>query len=447
MYSNESNISLANVTFNKNHAGLGGGLGVLENTNSVVTLLNITFKDNSADYIGGGAYIRNGISTLNHVTFHGNIDTSGGGALYNDGASPTISNSIFWGDSSEIINKSDNGYGVSTPTIKDSVISTGCPAGATCTNIITTDPKLGLLADNGGLTQTMALGAGSSAIDTGGQNSTCAASDQRGVTRPQGAGCDIGAYEALTSSMLVNSVLPTSRSVQVGSMATIYHTVINPNANAIQNVTLSMANAPAGTFAYQQTNCTSNAVMGPMNPSLDIPSGGMICYVLMFTPSAAFNATDAYIRVESNAVPVSNLYPGINTWLLRAASVAGPDIIAQTTTADLHQMACSGAVAFAVATSNVGAAASGDITVTANTGSASLPISVSIQETNPGTGAIIGDNILQGVGAGDNRTVAVFVTFNGCVSFDPAVNRIFIEFRDASNNVVGSTSTAVSTNR
>lgn len=48
---------------------------------------------------------------------------------------------------------------------------------------------------------------------------------------------------------------------------------------------------------------------------------------------------------------------------------------------------------------------------------------------------------------GTNRTVAVFVTFKGCVAFDLAINRIFIEFRDVSNNVVGSTSTAVSTNR
>jgi hypothetical protein len=60
---------------------------------------------------------------------------------------------------------------------------------------------------------------------------------------------------------------------------------------------------------------------------------------------------------------------------------------------------------------------------------------------------VIVDHILNNLGAGENRTVGVFVTFNGCVSFDLAANRIFIEFRDASNNVVGSTSTAVSTSR
>ena len=59
------------------------------------------------------------------------------------------------------------------------------------------DPLLGPLEDNGGPTQTMALGFASAAIDAG-DDSTCAAApvnnrDQRGITRPQGPHCDIGA--------------------------------------------------------------------------------------------------------------------------------------------------------------------------------------------------------------------------------------------------------------
>ncbi|HET6865942.1 MAG TPA: fibronectin type III domain-containing protein, partial [Solirubrobacteraceae bacterium] len=54
------------------------------------------------------------------------------------------------------------------------------------------DPKLGPLQGNGGPTPTMALGAGSAAIDRG---AGCASTDQRGLTRPVGAACDIGAYE------------------------------------------------------------------------------------------------------------------------------------------------------------------------------------------------------------------------------------------------------------
>ena len=246
---------------------------------------------------------------------------------------------------------------------------------------------------------------------------------------------------------LVNSVLPTSRTVPVGTMATIFNTVINAGLETAYGVTLSMSPTPVGTFVYQQTDCATNAIIGTPNPSLVLAPGGVLCYVLSFTPSATFSATSVHIQAQAINGPSTNLLTGINTWLLRATDTLGPDIIALTTTTDFHQVSCSGANAFAVALSNVGAAATGDITVTANTGSATLPLSISISETDPATGAVIGDHILQSVGAGENRTVAVFVTFNGCIAFDPAANRIFIEFRDASNNVVGSTSTAVSTGR
>jgi hypothetical protein len=56
------------------------------------------------------------------------------------------------------------------------------------------DPLLEELTDNGGPTPTMALRLGSPAIDAG-DDSACPPSDQRGVPRPQGFACDIGAYE------------------------------------------------------------------------------------------------------------------------------------------------------------------------------------------------------------------------------------------------------------
>ena len=60
---------------------------------------------------------------------------------------------------------------------------------------ISVNPMLGALADNGGPTLTHALLPGSPAIDAG-NDAACSATDQRGVTRPQGAHCDIGSYEA-----------------------------------------------------------------------------------------------------------------------------------------------------------------------------------------------------------------------------------------------------------
>jgi hypothetical protein len=68
-----------------------------------------------------------------------------------------------------------------------------CSAGGV--NFLTGDPLLGLLRDNGGPTQTMALLTGTPAIDAG-SLADCPATDQRGVSRPQGAGCDIGSFES-----------------------------------------------------------------------------------------------------------------------------------------------------------------------------------------------------------------------------------------------------------
>jgi hypothetical protein len=70
-----------------------------------------------------------------------------------------------------------------------------------CSAELSGDPNLGPLADNGGATQTMELLAGSPAIDAG-NDGLCAAApvnnlDQRGIARPQGPHCDIGAFEVV----------------------------------------------------------------------------------------------------------------------------------------------------------------------------------------------------------------------------------------------------------
>lgn len=68
------------------------------------------------------------------------------------------------------------------------------------------DPLLGPLEDHQGLNDTMAITSASPAYDASG---TCdwgggeLATDQRGMTRPQGANCDIGAFEADQTAPLV----------------------------------------------------------------------------------------------------------------------------------------------------------------------------------------------------------------------------------------------------
>ena len=62
------------------------------------------------------------------------------------------------------------------------------------------NPLLGPLANNGGPTQTMALGPGSAAIDQLPVGSNCPPTDQRGIARPQGPACDIGAFELVPAA-------------------------------------------------------------------------------------------------------------------------------------------------------------------------------------------------------------------------------------------------------
>jgi hypothetical protein len=69
-----------------------------------------------------------------------------------------------------------------------------CPALTGPGDLKKTAAKVGPLQDNGGPTLTHALLDGSPAIDAGGA-ANCPPTDQRGISRPQGPTCDIGAYE------------------------------------------------------------------------------------------------------------------------------------------------------------------------------------------------------------------------------------------------------------
>src|SRR5207253_2355473 len=79
---------------------------------------------------------------------------------------------------------------------------TSCGFSTPLGSLVSTNPQLGPLQSNGGPTQTMALPLQSAAVDAipAALNGCTGSSDQRGVARPQGAGCDIGAFELAQSS-------------------------------------------------------------------------------------------------------------------------------------------------------------------------------------------------------------------------------------------------------
>jgi hypothetical protein len=89
---------------------------------------------------------------------------------------------------------------------------------ATCAHEVQGNPALAPLASNGGPTQTAALSAGSAAIDkVPMSDSECAGgTDQRGVKRPVGAGCDIGAFEVtpMVQGTPVVSASPRSATIR-----------------------------------------------------------------------------------------------------------------------------------------------------------------------------------------------------------------------------------------
>lgn len=218
----DSSPVLVGVTFSGNSAQNLGGALLNSSTGaggmSRPSFTNVTFTDNST--LGSGGAIYNATAqggdtspVLLNVTFHGN-HASDGGAIYNSADTgvvhPTYRNVILWGDSASSgngpeIHHREVGGGSSESAIVYSIVEGGDAgsyrldgsadtAFSSGVGNLDADPLLGGLGDNGGATPTMLPGAGSAAIDAS-PDPDCPATDQRGVTRPQGPQCDIGAVE------------------------------------------------------------------------------------------------------------------------------------------------------------------------------------------------------------------------------------------------------------
>ncbi|MBK9925984.1 MAG: hypothetical protein IPP66_11930 [Anaerolineales bacterium] len=240
LYTQNSNPALNNVSFIGNTAtsGAGGGMNnqVLNGATdeySIPLLSNVTFSGNVAK---GGAGLFNNRShpVLTNVTFSGNTASVRGGAILNEGASPILQNITITGNSApagaggSIRNVQSSSGFVSNPQIYSSILWNNGPdeittdgtgtitvvdsivqGGYAGVNVMTSDPLLVPLANNNGFTQTHALMAGSPAIDAGGVNAACSSTDQRGIVRPQGNACDVGAYEYEGVSGPIATFTPT----------------------------------------------------------------------------------------------------------------------------------------------------------------------------------------------------------------------------------------------
>src|SRR5580658_5461044 len=255
------------------------------------------------------------------------------------------------------------------------------------------------------------------------------------------------------SPLLVAAVLPGSRSVEIGHPATIFASMINTSPNALADCLVALPDsAPAGlSLTYQTTNPATNALTGTANTPVTIAGNdGLQTFLLAFSSTAAFTAPALAVQFECTGSTPADTVIGVDTVDLTFSSTPIADIIALAATATnngILEFPEGGAGAFAVASFNVGVTAT--LTVSVDTGGASLPIATSICETNPSTGqclATAAASVTLSYAGGAAPTFSIFVAADGPIAFAPASSRVFVRFEDASGAVHGSTSVAIETN-
>jgi hypothetical protein len=191
-------LRIVNSTFEGNRAAgasfnANGGALYVVNHSEPFEIVNSTFANNVAGWVGGaisnsqindqpGGQVRNTLF-VNNTAENGpndwNIQQHCSSELAHDGRSlqfpPRLTGGNFFNDVTCF-------QGKSAPN------QTGDPQFR--------NPQLQALADNGGPTRTMAITPASPAFNAG---ADCPPTDQRGVARPQGAGCDLGAFEVVVA--------------------------------------------------------------------------------------------------------------------------------------------------------------------------------------------------------------------------------------------------------
>jgi hypothetical protein len=216
---NLGTLTVNDSTVSGNAAVSGGGI---DNQGALTTIVDSTVAQNTASD-GGGIYDEGGRLTLTSSTLSGNTapsrSTPEGVGIFNDNGAVSVAATILADngpasgcDSTGSGGISDAGYNVDDD-------SCGFPD-ATGSQV-DVDPDLGPLEDNGGPTQTMSPLLTSPVLNripagaVGNGTALCPGTDQRGVARPQGDECDIGAVELVLPDRGFTG--PDSATAMVGS--------------------------------------------------------------------------------------------------------------------------------------------------------------------------------------------------------------------------------------
>lgn len=288
IYVTGTTLVVKQSTFNKNTTrDLGWGGGIYNNAGTT-NVTNSTFYANWAEF-GGAMYNDSGTLNVTNSTVANNTGWNQGGGIYNDGTSATLRNTIVAGNSKHDCDDYSN-----TMTADSFNLDTdGSCADASEKTV--EQIALGPLKKNGGPTRTMALGAGSEALDRG-TNNVCPATDQRGITRPQGLLCDVGAYESNTQfgpNFVVNVTADNddgecSTYVSGITDCTLREAISAANANGgSDTITFKIGKSIGGCTAANQCTLTLGSVLPKVTGDLTIDGSANNGKITLVGPAGA----------------------------------------------------------------------------------------------------------------------------------------------------------------
>lgn len=296
----------------------GGQLTVADSTISANTArAQVDAPDGQGHALGGGIMIVDSATTLTNVTISGNVavatgtvaDSRGGGMFFGPNNHPGIATNVTVTANTSARSSGVDDFG--NYPFQNSIIaantgSTNCPQpgptldgsgpgynlddDGTCfarSTDIHANPRLGPLADNGGPTQTHALMPGSPAVDGVGTGCPPPATDQRGVARPFGPACDVGAFEAeignpppsttttsttvapTTTAATTTTIASTTTTTTAAPATTCFVSGLRPGPPKQQDVTVQNTGGVAAVTNVQVDNGTVS--VPPFAPGTTAP--------------------------------------------------------------------------------------------------------------------------------------------------------------------------------
>jgi hypothetical protein len=323
-------LTLQNLTL-ANGSGVGGGVY----NSGTLTILTSTFKNNDGldPGAGGGIFNNSGTVTITNSTFAGNAATNGG-AIYNNTGTVTITNAtIFansiWGAGTGIV------YNNGIMTVKNTIIANGAGASVCAgnafepasTNNLTDDTTCGAtftqktllelaltpLANYGGSTPTFGLTTASAAFNAA-NGAACPTTDQRGVARPQGLQCDIGASE-LKISLTFTPPSIIFPSQLAGTTSALVNVIVTNSGEA--DVTIDVLSI-TGEFGLFHNTCDAQTLIPTATCSFDVN----------FTPlSGAAKIGSVSVPSTATTLPISFALSGTGAAAVQLLKVANFDTI------------------------------------------------------------------------------------------------------------------------